>query len=156
MKVNSRNAKAKLAALRVNVEKAAFEGIRDAGAFLMAKLKDETLNSPGHDKGDGGGPQPPHEPSKGRFVRRRTGDLVGSVQMKVEGEKVVISMNQSRASYAATVNEWAKRKYGRGYMEIATKTYGKLVQTTVGTEIGRAIKAADNLKTYVYQNHFPV
>jgi hypothetical protein len=155
MKLNSKNAERKLAALTANVTNAAHNGILDGGAFLMAKLKNEVLNSPGNAANEGKSPQPPHEPSQGRFIRRRTGALVGAVQMRPSAGKVVLSMNSSKASYAATVNEWAKKKYGRGYMQIVSTTYRKMIETTFAHEIGRAVKAADDLQPYTYENNYP-
>jgi len=155
MKLNSKNAKRKLAALTANVTNAAHNGILDGGAFLMAKLKNEVLNSPGNAANGGKSPQPPHEASQGRFVRNRTGGLWGSVSFKVEAGKFHLYMNSSKASYAAKVNEWAKKKYGRGYMQIVSTTYRNMIETTFAHEIGRAVKAADDLQPYTYENNYP-
>lgn len=156
MRIDDSNAHRKLAALRANVVVAAREGIKDSGAFLMQKIKDVTINSPGHGETIRNTPQPPHDVAGGKYVRRRSGGLVGAVSMRVRASQVRIYMNQSKAQYSQDVLDWSRRKYGRTYMTIAVQQYRKAIETIFAKEVGRAIEAADNDRPYTYENHFPL
>lgn len=156
MTVNDANARKKLAALQKNVVTAAREGIKDAGSFLRGKIVSVTINSAGNASNGGRSPQPPHDIAQGRYVRRRTGGLVGAVQMKVSAAQVRIFMNPGKAPYSQDVLDWSRRKYGRTFLTIAVQQYRRAIETIFAKEVGRAIEAADNDRPYTYTNHFPV
>jgi len=156
MAVNDEKALKKLAAARANVVVAAREGIRDAGAFMRGKITDVVINSAGNAADGGNAPQPPHQLSQGRYVRRRTGALVGAVQMRVKANAVRIYMNEGKAAYSMKVLDWSRKRYGRTFMTIAVQQYGGAIKTIFARGIKEAVDAADNGTPYAYQNHYPI
>jgi hypothetical protein len=156
MAVNDEKALKKLAAARANVVVAAREGIKDAGAFMREKLTDVVLNSAGHDQTVDPSPQPPHQLSQGRYVRRRRGDLIGSVAMAIKSNQVRIYMRNSPATYSQKVLDWSRKRYGRTFMTIAVQQYGGAIKTIFARGIKEAVDAADNGTPYAYQNHYPI
>lgn len=156
MKINDSGAIKKLEAARANVVVAAREGIKDAGAFLRGKITDVVINSPGNASEGGKAKQPPHQLAQGRYVRRRTGALVGAVQMRAKGNTARIYMNEGKAPYSQKVLDWSRKRYGRTYMTIAVQQYGNAVRTAFARGIKEAIDAADSGTAYSYQNHYPI
>lgn len=156
MQLDDHRAQEKLKALMNYVETAASKGIKDAGSFMIEKLVRVVINSEGHDATQSKRPQPPHNVSGGQFVRARTGHLKQSMKLKVEGGRAVISSNPSIAPYGKKVSDWSKRKYGRSFMTITVNQYGGIVRKVFAKEIARAVKAADNLTPYTYENDYPI
>jgi hypothetical protein len=145
----------KLQALQRNVALAAKNGALDAGSFLVGKFQNQILNSPG--TAAEGVQQPPHEPSAGRFVRRRTGRLVSSIKMKVDSEGTVTVFAQPGiAPYVDDVLAWSEAKYGRNFFDIGGKMYSAAIKRISIAEIERAVHAANDGKSYTYQNNFPI
>lgn len=152
--VNSDAAKKKLRLLKKNVSIAATETVLDASSFVMGKLKDQILNSPGTDAV--GEVQPPHQVSQFRFVRRRTGLLVASVNIRPKGNGLLVGLNVSIAPYAGKVLWWSERRYGRNFLQLTISIYKKAVNRIVEKQIKRAIEDAFRGQKYVHQNEFPI
>lgn len=151
--VNSGAAKKKLELLAQNVSSAARDTVKDASSFVMGRLKDQILNSAGTDAV--GVKQPPHQVSQFRFVRRRRGFLVASVNIRPKGNGLFVGLNKSIAPYAETVLQWSERRYGRNFLQLTISIYKKAVNRIMATQIKRAVDDANNGVRYSHQNQFP-
>lgn len=153
--VNDTRARQKIALLQSNVKRAASETVKDAASYLLGKVQNQIINSPGHAITVNPPPQPPHDIGGGRYVRRRTGTLVGSTKMRPTKSGFQIYQNESMAPYARKVTEWSERRYGQSYWRITVKTYGATVKRLFAERIAKAVEDADNLRRYSHQNPFP-
>lgn len=153
--VNDTRAREKIALLQSNVRTAARETVKDAGSFLLMKVKGQIINSPGHDQRVNPAPQPPHNVGAGQYVRGRTRNLIGATKMLPTKNGYKITQNTSMAPYAREVAEWSQRKYGQSFWRITVKMYGAVVRRLFAERIVQAVNDAENLDSYSHQNPFP-
>lgn len=153
--VNDTRARQKLELLRRNVKRAATHTVKDAASFMLGKVVNQVINSPGHARTVNRAPLPPHNVGAGQYVRRNTGTLVGATLMRPTSKGFEIYQNESRAPYARDVAEWSQRKYGQTFWRITVKMYGAVVRRLFAERIVQAVTDADNLKSYRHQNPYP-
>ena len=124
----------------------------DAASFAQDKLSSEMLNLPRE-------AVHPESASKGSgIIRRITGMLVRSITLAkgVDGSSIRLYMNEGTAPYAQKVDDYSRRRYGMGYLELFLAFYSAEIQKKMRNEIAQGIRDIDAGKAYKYYNPFVV
>lgn len=155
MNVDNGGAKRKLLAMQSFTNKFPLF-LKDAGAYIMAKIVDSILN------GESGENYPKSYPEavsegQGGYVGVVTSNLRRSIGITLEDQGMVVLISQVNKALAPYHNDmllWTEEKYGMTFYEIAVKLYGAKVATEMLRFIKDLVIKANQGKELRYSNRF--
>ena len=155
-RINTRGFDQKIKRMSVGINVVLFNLIRDAAAFIKAKMVNEVLNGPaGQDSPKSGYAAGVGEGERG-FIGVVSGNLKRSIQIQQQGQlKYFVFSETVVAPYNEEANQWVQDRYGKGYFDIVAILYVNGMLDLFLKEITRYTLAVSNSSVYTYQNPFP-